>query len=211
MTLVANTKTLIEVQTSDEGLGKTGQVLFIGSVNPWNHFSERVAASNATWTPPIKEFQGEDVRFLLPPYLPNPRLPDRHNQRSFASGQYSEPFKLSEYPAVLDVLGNKDPDPNNATSMLSTTNEQGYAVAVGVARPQTRLVSWAIVVEQVESEAYEPIKTLRTILLGCVFGTLGLLLLVVFPFAHWSVMPIRRLKEATLNSSKQKSHLFILP
>jgi len=211
MTLVANTKTLIEVQTSDEGLGKTGQVLFIGSVNPWNHFSERVAASNATWTPPIKEFQGEDVRFLLPPYLPNPRLPDRHNQRSFASGQYSEPFKLSEYPAVLDVLGNKDPDPNNATSILSTTNEQGYAVAVGVARPQTRLVSWAIVVEQVESEAYEPIKTLRTILLGCVFGTLGLLLLVVFPFAHWSVMPIRRLKEATLNSSKQKSHLFILP
>ncbi len=207
MTLVANTKSLIEVQTSDEGLGATGQVLFIGSVNPWNHFSERVAASNATWTPPI-EFHDEPVRFLLPPYLP-PSVPDRHPQRSFASGRYSDPFKVKEYPAVLDVLSNQDPDPNNATSLLSTTNEQGYSVAVGVARPQTRLVSWAIVVEQVESEAYEPIKTLRTILLGCVFGTLGLLLLLVFPFAHWSVMPIRRLKEATLNSSKQESPPFI--
>lgn len=61
-------------------------------------------------------------------------------------------------------------------------------------------MSWAIVVEKDQSEAYQPIQTLRSILLGCVFGTLGLILLLVFPFAHWSVMPIRRLRIATKNS-----------
>jgi len=199
MTLVANTRTLVEVQTSGEGLGSTGIVLFIGSINPWNHFSPPVAASNATWTPPLEDFRDQEVRFLLPPQPQNGQQ-DRHSQRSFGSGKYSDTFLLRQYPAVLDVLSNQNTSPNNATSKLSTTNEQGYSVAVGVARPQTPLVSWAIVVEKDKSEAYQPIKTLRSILLGCVFGTLGLVLLLVFPFAHWSVMPIRRLKIATENS-----------
>jgi osomolarity two-component system sensor histidine kinase SLN1 len=196
MTLVANTKTLVEVQNSDEGMGRSGIVLFIGSTNPWNHFAP-VAASNATYTPPLPEFEQQEVRFLLPPDPANSGQADRHSQRSFGSGRYSNPFQLRQYPSVLQVLSSQISEPNNATSDLSTTNEQGYAVAVGVARPQTPLVSWAIVVEQDEDEAYEPIETLRKILLGCVFGTLGLILLLVFPFAHWSVMPIRRLKEAT--------------
>jgi osomolarity two-component system sensor histidine kinase SLN1 len=182
-------------------------VLFIGPVNPWNHFNAAMAASNDTWTPPLDEFEEQDVHFLFPPH-PEDGQPDRHDQRSFGSGKYSTSFKLSQYPAVLDVLRNQNPNPNNASSKLSTTNEQGYAVAVGVARPQTPLATWAIVVEQQESEAYEPIRTLRTILLGCVFGTLGLLLLLVLPFAHWSVMPIRRLKEATENSSTSCRYRF---
>ncbi|KAK4033907.1 hypothetical protein C8A01DRAFT_19220 [Parachaetomium inaequale] len=190
MTLVANTKTLVEVQMSDEGLGSTGLVLFIGSTNPWNHY--------AAWTPP-EEFSEQEVRFLLPPQ-PAEGQSDRHNQRSFGSGKYSDAFRLRQYPAVLDVLRNQNSKPNNATSTLSTTNEQGYSVAVGVARPQTSLVSWAIVVEKDQSEAYQPIRTLRTILLGCVFGTLGLILLLVLPLVHFSVMPIRRLKIATKNS-----------
>ncbi|KAK4151419.1 hypothetical protein C8A00DRAFT_35947 [Chaetomidium leptoderma] len=199
MTLVADAKALIEVQTSDEGLGRTGIVLFIGSINVWNHFNAPVAASNTTWMPPLDEYRKQDVRFILPP-RPAQDLQDRHNQRSFGSGKYNDSFQLRQYPAALSALRNQNSDPNNATSSLSTTNEQNYAVAVGVARPQTSLVSWAIVVEQDDTEAYEPIKTLRSILLGCVFGTLGLILLLVFPFAHWSVMPIRRLKIATKNS-----------
>jgi osomolarity two-component system sensor histidine kinase SLN1 len=207
MTLVANTRTLVEVQMSDEGLGTTGVVLFIGSINPWNHFSAQVAASNATWMPPLQAFEEQEVRFLLPPQ-PAEDQPDRHNQRSFGSGKYSDAFRLRQYPAVLDVLRNQNPKPNNATSDLSATNEQGYSVAVGVARPQTSLVSWAIVVEKDQSEAYQPIRTLRSILLGCVFGTLGLILLLVFPFAAWSVKPIRRLKMATKNSSRLNARPF---
>ncbi|KAL2023117.1 hypothetical protein VTK56DRAFT_3723 [Thermocarpiscus australiensis] len=199
MTLVATTKALVEVQLSSEGLGRTGIVLFVGSVNPWNHFNASVAASNATWTPPLDEFEQQRVRFLFPPQ-PVEGQPDRHGQHSFSSGIFMKPFQLSQYPAVLNVLSRQNPAPNNATSDLTTTNEQGYAVAVGVARPQTSLVSWAVVVEQDQSEAFEPIEKLRRILLGCVFGTLGLALLVVFPFAHLTVKPIRRLKAATENS-----------
>jgi osomolarity two-component system sensor histidine kinase SLN1 len=199
MTLVANTKTLVEAQKSNEGLGKTGIVLLIGSTNPWNHFSAPVAASNESWMPPLGRLREQNVQFLLPPPVIDGH-PDRHSQRSFRSGKYNDPFILHQYSAALNVLRDQNTHPNNATNMLSTKNEQGYTVAVGVARPQTPLASWAIVVEQDESEAYEPIHTLRTILLGCVFGTLGLVLLIVFPFAHWSVLPIRRLTEATKNS-----------
>lgn len=199
MTVIATAKTLVDVQTSDEGMGRTGMVLFIGSINPWNHFNSSVAASNATWTPPEDAFGEQSVRFVLPPQ-PKPGQPDRHDKHSFGSGKFGEAFKLSQYPMVLKGLRERTAEPNNAISKLSTTNEQGSSVAVGVARPQTSLVSWAIVVEQDESEASEPIDTLRTIILGCVFGTLGLALLVVFPFAHWSVLPIRRLKAATENS-----------
>ena len=83
---------------------------------------------------------------------------------------------------------------------MSTTNEQGRSVAVGAARPKTSLVTWAVIVEQDYSEAFKPIRTLRNILLGCVFGTAGLFVVLVFPCAHLSVMPIRRLKSATEKS-----------
>jgi len=199
MTLVAMAKTLVDVQTSREGLGRTGAVLFVGSTNVWNHFNDSVAASNATWTPPEEEFERQKVHFLLPP----PDIPgesSRHEHRRFSSGRYDQPFEIRQFPIVRNVLGRQNDEPNNATSILSSTNEQGRTVAVGAARPRTSLVSWAVVVEQDESEAFEPMRKLRTILLGCVFGTLGLVLLITFPIAHWSVKPITRLKMATENS-----------
>jgi osomolarity two-component system sensor histidine kinase SLN1 len=125
---------------------------------------------------------------------------DRHDQHSFTSGVFDAAFPLSSYPAALSVFYNNNSAPNNATSILSSHNEQGWSVAVGAARPQTSLVSWAVIVEQDRSEAFEPIRTLRDILLGCVFGTAGLILLLIFPCAHLSVMPIRRLKAATEKS-----------
>lgn len=73
-------------------------------------------------------------------------------------------------------------------------------MAVGVARPQTSLVTWAVIVEQDHSEAYAPVSELRKILLGTVFGTAGLVLLLIIPCAHLSVQPIRRLKSATEKS-----------
>jgi osomolarity two-component system sensor histidine kinase SLN1 len=108
MTLVANSKTLVEVQNSVEGLGSTGIVLFIGSVNPWNHFSAPVAASNRTWVPPLEEFRKQEVQFLLPPQ-PAAGQRDRHNHRSFGSGRYSDAFALHQYPAVLNVLSTQNP------------------------------------------------------------------------------------------------------
>ncbi|KAK3378597.1 hypothetical protein B0H63DRAFT_397648 [Podospora didyma] len=199
LTVVANAKTLVEVQISNEGLGSTGVILFIGSTNPWNHFDNSVAASNATWTPDRAKFEQQPVQFLLPPQA-IPGQTDRHDLHNFASGSFDAPFNTSQYPAVFNVFYDTNRSPNNASSLLSTQNEQGRSVAVGVARPQTSLVTWAVVVEQDQSEAYQPIRTLRSILLGCVFGTAGLVVLLVFPCAHLSVMPIRRLKAATEKS-----------
>ncbi|KAK5652446.1 hypothetical protein OQA88_10490 [Cercophora sp. LCS_1] len=203
MTVVASATSLIEVQVSNEGLGNTGIVLLVGTINPWNHFNETLAPTNATFKAPVDEFARQPVQFLLPPPdPPTPGLADRHSDLSIEKSNFDAAWPISRYPAVLDVFYKieKVPRPNFSMSQLSTTNEQGYSVAVGVARPQTSLVTWAVVVEQDHREAFEPIRTLRSILLGCVFGTAGLVLFLVFPCAHLSVMPIRRLKAATEKS-----------
>ncbi|KAB5535128.1 hypothetical protein GE09DRAFT_1250170 [Coniochaeta sp. 2T2.1] len=199
MTLVASAESLIDIQMSREGLDNTGVVLLIGSTNLWNRFNVSLPASNATYQPPLEPFQDQNVHFILPP-LPAPGQPDRHAIRSFATGGFQDWFALKQYPAALSVFYKQNPKVNNATSTLSTHNEQGYSVAVGVARPQTSLATWAVVVEQDHSEAYAPISELRKILLGCVFGTAGLVLLLIIPCAHLSVQPIRRLKSATEKS-----------
>lgn len=100
---------------------------------------------------------------------------------------------MTEFSTQVDTV-------NNASSNLWTRNEQGTDVSVGFARPQNSLFAWTVIVEQARSEATSPISTLRKILLGCVFGTAGAVAILVFPCAHWSVMPIRRLKEATEKS-----------
>ena len=51
------------------------------------------------------------------------------------TGGFRDKFALKQYPGALTVLSTINPKVNNATSFLSTTNEQGYSVAVGVARP----------------------------------------------------------------------------
>ena len=198
MTLVASAESLVQVQTTQEGLGNTGTVLIIGSTNPWNKFNASVAASNGSFTPNRTEFEEQPVQFILPP-IPQAGQ-DRHSQHNFASSDYDNPFPVTAYPAVFNTFYNNNTAVNNATGTLSTTNEQGISVAVGAARPATTLVTWVVLVEQADSEAYGPIKTLQHILLGCVFATAGLALLLVVPCAHISVMPIRRLKEATEKS-----------
>lgn len=200
MTVVASARQLVQVQKSNEGLGETGVALFIGPVNPWNHFNANMPASNQTWFPPRDGFaKANQVHFLFPP-APNPDQEDRHSEHSFESGVYDAPFGLEKYESVLDLFVQASDQTNHAMSKISTKNEQGKKVSIGAARPQTSLVTWAVVVEQDYREATEPIRTLRNILLGCVFGTAGLILLLTIPCAHLSVMPIRRLKEATEKS-----------
>ncbi|KAL1861420.1 hypothetical protein VTK73DRAFT_7122 [Phialemonium thermophilum] len=199
MTLVASAESLIQIQTSREGLGNTGMVLIIGSTNLYNRFNSSLSASNSTYTPPLEPFKNSPVHFILPPVSP-PNQTDRHSSHSYHSGDFDHQFPLHQYPAALDVFYDKNRKVNNATATLSTVNEQGRHVAVGAARPQSTLVTWAVIVEQDRSEAYAPISELRKILLGCVFGTAGLILILIIPCAHLSVKPIRKLKAATEKS-----------
>jgi osomolarity two-component system sensor histidine kinase SLN1 len=107
---------------------------------------------------------------------------------------------MGQYPAVVIAFGSQNSAINNASSILTTTNENNASVAVGYARPQSTLVSWLLIVEQSHHEAWEPTYKLRNIVLACVFGTIGLILIIVLPLAHFSVRPIRRLRDATEKS-----------
>ncbi|KAF9882349.1 hsp90-like protein [Colletotrichum karsti] len=196
MTLLGLANSLVSVRNSREGLGNSGLVLLVGPTNPSNRFSDDHPASNATFTPDRDSSANVPVKFVLPPNgLPG--QDDRHSDRSWSISKDDEPFPMKDYPAVWDSFTKRFVSPNNSSSMLSTHNEQGKPVAVGFARTNTALVNWTVVVEQAKSEVDAPIDTLRNIILGCVFGTAGLIIILIFPCAHLSVMPIRRLKSAT--------------
>ncbi|GKT52573.1 type 1 phosphatases regulator YPI1 [Colletotrichum spaethianum] len=199
MTLVATANSLIAIRNSREGLGDTGIVLLAGPTEQSNRFSASNPASNSTYLPDRNIAANVPVKFVLPPN-PIDGQGDRHNERSWANNKDDEPFPMKDYPAIFDSFTKRFISPNNSSSTLSTNNEQGLPVAVGFARTNTALVNWTVVVEQAKSEADAPIDTLRTIILGCVFGTAGLVIILIFPCAHLSVMPIRRLKTATEKS-----------
>ncbi|KAI8629888.1 hypothetical protein F5Y19DRAFT_62582 [Xylariaceae sp. FL1651] len=198
MTVVAEATPIIEIVNSLEGLGNTGSVLLIGPATGWNRFSKYNPPANRT-NPAATNFSNVDVSFVLPPMIRQGQA-DRHTEHDFASGNYNKPFKVVEYNAAYKVFTKPNPAINNASSILSTTNEQGVAVAVGYARPPTAIVNWTIIVEQARGEAFIPINNLQHILLGTVFGTAGVVLLFIVPCAHLSVQPIRRLKAATEKS-----------
>ncbi|KAK1589684.1 hsp90-like protein [Colletotrichum navitas] len=199
MTLVATANSLISIRNSREGLGSTGIVLLVGPTTQSNRFPSDQAVSNATYLPDSRKIGEVPVKFVLPPN-PLSGQADRHSKRSSANSQDDKPFPMKSYPAVFDSFAKRFASPNNSSSVLSTKNEQGYPVAVGFARTNTALVNWTVVVEQAKSEVDQPIDTLRNIMLGCVFGTAGLVIILIFPCAHLSVKPIRRLKTATEKS-----------
>ncbi|KAK6864127.1 osomolarity two-component system- sensor histidine kinase SLN1 [Apiospora arundinis] len=198
MTMVAEASSLISIMKSREGLGETGSVLIIGPDSGWNRFNKYNLPATPT-QPPAKNFSDVDVRFVLPP-IPPPGIAERHPDHNFASGNFRESFSVKSYPVVLSAFTEHNKAVNNASAVLSTHNEEDIDVAVGYARPQTSLVNWTLVVEKEKSEAYRPVNTLRKILLGCVFGTVGVIILLIVPCAHLSVQPIRRLKSATEKS-----------
>ncbi|KAK7419912.1 Histidine kinase osmosensor [Neonectria punicea] len=199
MTVVALASSLTEVQQSQEGLGKTGSVLVIGPDQASNRFNSTNPASNITYTPDREAFGNSSVKFVLPPETPTSHK-DRHREYQFSSQSDNKAFPVKLYPAALDSFTGHYNTVNNASSLLNTHNEEGVKVAVGFARTQTPLVNWTVVVEKARSEAYEPIDKLRNILLGTVFGTVGFITLLLLPCAHFSVMPIRKLKSATEKS-----------
>ncbi|CAM1500646.1 Fc.00g098080.m01.CDS01 [Cosmosporella sp. VM-42] len=199
MTVVALASSLTAVRESREGLGKTGAVLLVGPAYPSNRFNATLPPSNGTYTPDRDQFGNVLVQFVLPPGTPEDHK-DRHSKYQYSSQDDNKAWPVRNFPAALNSLTDHFDTVNNASSMINTHNEQGAHVAVGFARTQTPLVNWTIIVEKAKSEAYEPINTLRNILLGTVFGTVGFIALLIVPCAHLSVLPIRKLKAATEKS-----------
>lgn len=197
MTVVASASQILDVATSREGLGNSGQVLIIGPVSESNRFNASQPASNATYVPTdLGSFGNSSMHFVLPPITISGQN-SRHESRNYLSGNYDSAFPLKDYPVAFYGFSRQINTVNNASSALWTRNEQGKSVSVGYARPQNQLVNWTVVAEQARWEATGPITTLRTILLGCTLGTAAFVMLLIFPCAHLSVLPIRRLKDAT--------------
>ncbi|RBR16278.1 uncharacterized protein FIESC28_07028 [Fusarium coffeatum] len=199
MSVVTLAQSLTAVQESREGLGETGSVLLIGPTDRSNRFNKTQPASNATYTPDRDKFGNVMVKFVLPPKSPEGQK-DLHDVHQFVSEYGNRAFPVKNYPAALDSFTKHYDTVNNASALLNTHNEQDARVAVGFARTQTPLANWTVIVEKAKWEAYKPINTLRNILLGTVFGTVGLIALIIIPCAHVSVLPIRKLKAATEKS-----------
>ncbi|KAJ4006854.1 Histidine kinase osmosensor [Fusarium irregulare] len=199
MSVVTLAQSLTAVQESREGLGETGSVLLIGPTDRSNRFNKTQPASNATYTPDRDKFGDVMVKFVLPPKSPEGQK-DLHDVHQFVSEYGNRAFPVKNYPAALDSFTKHYDTVNNASALLNTHNEQDARVAVGFARTQTPLANWTVIVEKAKWEAYKPINTLRNILLGTVFGTVGLIALIIIPCAHVSVLPIRKLKAATEKS-----------
>lgn len=199
MTIVALATQLVAVRDSREGLDDSGMVLMIGPDNEWNRFPVTNPASNGTYMPDREAFGEVEVKFVLPP-LTEDKADERHQKLLAKDGVNYNTFQLKDYHAALNAFADQSDTVNNASSILGTKNEEGVRVAVGYARTQTPLVNWTVIVEKSRDEAYQPIETLRNILLGTVFATAGCLTLLIFPLAHLGVLPIRKLKAATEKS-----------
>lgn len=190
LTVVINATMLFNVRDSEEGLGKTGEVLLIGPASANNKFPFDVRDGSDT---PVLD--RSMVRFILPPSA-NATIQQRHSERADADDS-SIPFLASSFPALVSAWTQDTNDVNNAGAALDTYNEQGNRVAVGWAQIKTRLVDWVLVVEQAHDETVQPINHLRDIVLICVFSVVGGMLVLTFPLAHYSVAPIRQLRAAT--------------
>jgi osomolarity two-component system, sensor histidine kinase SLN1 len=197
MTVVADSSSLYNVLTSREGLDNTGIVLLVGPANMENIFPyDEKPITSTHQSVNSTALKSATVSYVFRP-TPIPGQIDRH---SIYDSKNMASFTLGSYPAIFTALTVPNSAINNASSDLTTTNEQGMSVAVGYARPQNTLVDWVLLVEQTHDEAWAPVIQLRNILLACVFGTAGGIAILVIPMAHYSVLPIRRLKDATEKS-----------
>jgi hypothetical protein len=109
------------------------------------------------------------VAFVLPP--PYQRHPTR------AKDPYL-PFSMSAYPAVLDAWSNINGELNNAGAMLSSHDEENYAISVGYARVNSSIVDWILVFAQSHSEVVSPIHNLRDTILASIFGVVAAIFVI---------------------------------
>ena len=195
ITVVLDAHLIVDVERSTAGLGKTGEILVVGPTTIDNKFPKAVSSGPARLNK--TRARDQQVRFVLPP-VRNTSRSNRHPTR--LDGSHNTPFEMRLYPSLLHAFSEENAEIQNAGSLISTRNEENKHVSAGFALPLSPMVDWAVLVEQSHGEVTAPIKHLRNVLIACVFATSGVLLLLVFPIAHLSVRPIRRLREATKKS-----------
>jgi osomolarity two-component system sensor histidine kinase SLN1 len=189
LTVTLDANLITTVVNGLEGLDDSGLTMLFGPDNSTNNFPPGYLYSQPEVDPP-KDVQ---IRFLVPPT--NRADVKRHGQYDTALDPPS--FDWTRYPAIRKGFTEATGNTNNAGSVIDARNEDNDKVAVGYAIVQSPMVTWMIAVEQEHNEVWGPIYNLRKVILACVFGTLGAMMLLAFPIAHYSSRPIRRLRDAT--------------
>ncbi|KAI4916547.1 hypothetical protein J4E85_010203 [Alternaria conjuncta] len=189
LTAVLDASLITNVINAMEGLDNSGLTLLFGPDNATNTFPPAYLYDADTPNAP----ENVQVRYLAPPT--QRAKVQRHGQ--YDTSLDPPPFDWARYPAIRKGFTKPTGATNNAGSIISTRNEDGDDVAVGYAVVNSPMVDWMIVVEQTHDEVWGPIYHLRNVILACVFGTMGAMLLLAFPVAHFSSQPIRRLRDAT--------------
>ncbi|KAF2627617.1 putative histidine kinase HHK5p [Macroventuria anomochaeta] len=189
LTAVLDASLLVNVVNQLEGLGESGLTMLFGPQNDTNRFPTGYLYDAPIHDPP----EDAQVRFLVPPTVRNDVT--RHGQEDVALNPPS--FDWTKFPAIKQAYTKSTGTTNNAGSIISTHNEEGDNVAIGYGVVNSSMVDWVVIVEQMHGEVWGPIYHLRNVIIACVFGTMGAMLLLTFPIAHYSSRPIRRLRDAT--------------
>jgi osomolarity two-component system sensor histidine kinase SLN1 len=197
LTVTLDASLITTVVSALEGLDNTGLTMLLGPDNSTNNFPPGYLYNQPEVHPPANA----QVNFLIPPT--NRTTAKRHGQ--YDTSLNPPPFDWTQFPAVRKGFTEATGSANNAGSAIDTRNEEGQSVAVGYALVKSPMVSWMILVEQEHSEVWGPIYHLRKVILACVFGTMGAMLLLAFPVAHYSSRPIRRLRDATRKTVSPQS------
>jgi osomolarity two-component system sensor histidine kinase SLN1 len=189
LTVVLDAKLITSVVNAVQGLDKTGLTLLFGPHNVTNNFPLGYLYNEPNAHPP----ENAQVGFLIPPT--NRGNIKRHGQ--YDTSLNPPPFDWTQYPAIRKGFAESTGAPDNSGSIIDTRDEVGGHVAAGYALVSSPMVTWLVVVEQTHAEVWGPIYHLRKVIIACVFGTMGALMILAFPVAHFSSQPIRRLRDAT--------------
>jgi osomolarity two-component system sensor histidine kinase SLN1 len=162
MTVVFNIHSMLDVTQTTQGLGNTGKVMLLGPENRLNRWDNSTGdfAINA---------RNDSYQFLLPP-MSNPSI-------------FLQKQLVRQYPLVAKAWREARAKGNYSGVDLNTRDAFGVRSSVGYATVSFDAAnsSFMLLVEQAHSEAYEPMFKLRRIVVGCVFGAVGLILVILLP------------------------------
>ncbi|KAF2155296.1 hypothetical protein K461DRAFT_285291 [Myriangium duriaei CBS 260.36] len=180
LSVVMDARLISQIINDPQGLDFSGELLIVRPSNNTNQYRSGITYDD---NPDPNVYNSELVEFVLPL---NSGDSDRHPNSVY--GKPNRAFNMSSFNAVVQAVTVNNDNINNSGSDLKTPNEENYSVAVGYAMVETR------------SSALASITALRKVILAALFGTLGAMIIVVWPLAHFASRPIRELRTATLKT-----------
>lgn len=181
-TIIVDIQILVDISNRRLGLDETGLMLVVGPDNPTNLWSGEHTTG--------EKVNGDTMfRFVLPAY------------GKLDIFGISGP--MNAWTTAIDLYHNGKGNPARAD--LSVRDLPNHRFSVGFVLLDVPYLDWGIIIAQDYEEVLAPVIQLRNILLATIFGTLGVVILLVWPLSHIFVRPITRLSAATQNGKRSQS------